>query len=134
MNIKNLTQAISVAPQLNETDVEELAALGFKHIINNRPDSETPDQPSSHTLAQKAKDAGITYDHLPVVLGQITSQDIKHFGHLLEKTDGPVLAFCRTGMRAVTLWAQLNKSMATNGLSDEALTRIAKLAGYDLSV
>ena len=48
----------------------------------------------------------------------------------LQKADGPVLAFCRSGTRSTYLWA-----LARHSLGDDGETLIAKAAGagYDLS-
>jgi len=35
---------IAVAPQLVEADFAEIAARGFRSVVNNRPDGEAPDQ------------------------------------------------------------------------------------------
>ncbi|MGB2179026.1 MAG: beta-lactamase hydrolase domain-containing protein, partial [Hyphomonas sp.] len=36
-DIRRVTDAFAVAPQISEKDVEEIAAAGFKTIIANRP-------------------------------------------------------------------------------------------------
>jgi len=66
MNIKELTENISVSAQIKHSDIADLAKLGFKTVINNRPDREVPFQPRTKTLAARAKKVGITYLYLPV--------------------------------------------------------------------
>ena len=83
MNIVKLTPDISVAHQLTEKDLEEAAAAGFKTIINNRPDGESPDQPHSQKLAAAAKRLGLTYHHIPVISGKLTSDQVKAFRRAL---------------------------------------------------
>ena len=53
--INRLTESLSVAPQLQPEDMAELARAGFKTVINNRPDGESEDQPSSTELAAAAE-------------------------------------------------------------------------------
>jgi len=48
----------------------------------------------------------------------------------LQKADGPVLAFCRSGTRSTYLWALARHSLGDDG---EALIATAAGAGYDLS-
>ena len=106
----------------------DLAKLGFKTVINNRPDREVPFQPRSKTLAARAKKTGITYLYLPVISGGITQKDVDDFAALLAKAQGPVLAFCRTGTRSANLWARANP----DGLSSDDITHISIQAGYAL--
>ena len=128
MNIKQLTESISVSGQIKHSDMADLAKLGFKTVINNRPDREVPFQPRSKTLAARAKKTGITYLYLPVISGGITQKDVDDFAALLAKAQGPVLAFCRTGTRSANLWARANP----DGLSSDEITHIGIQAGYAL--
>ena len=106
----------------------DLAKLGFKTVINNRPDREVPFQPRSKTLAARAKKAGLTYHYLPVISGGITQKDVDEFAALLAKTHGPVLAFCRTGTRSANLWAKANP----DSIPSDDITDIGAKAGYTL--
>ena len=128
MNIKQLTENISVSAQIKHRDMAGIAKLGFKTVINNRPDREVPFQPRTKTLAARAKDAGITYLYLPVISGNMTQKNVDDFAALLTKAQGPVLAFCRTGTRSANLWAQANPEDLTR--SD--ITHIGAQAGYAL--
>ena len=128
MNIKELTENISVSAQIKHSDIADLAKLGFKTVINNRPDREVPFQPRTKTLAARAKKVGITYLHLPVKSGNITQENVDDFAAILSKVQGPVLAFCRTGTRTANLWAKVNPE----GLSSSEITHISAQAGYAL--
>lgn len=110
---------------------EELPALAgqFGTIINNRPDSEEPGQPSSAELEAAARKAGLEYVHIPVVPGEINDDQVATFGKALAEKPGTKLAFCRSGMRAASLWAL---SQAGTRNADEIIAA-AKAAGYDLS-
>jgi len=128
MNIKKLTENISVSAQIKHSDMADLAKLGFKTVINNRPDREVPFQPRSKTLAARAKKAGITYLYQPVISGGITQKDVDDFAALLAKAQGPVLAFCRTGTRSSNLWAKANP----DSLPPKDITDIGAQVGYTL--
>lgn len=128
MNIKKMTPNISVCGQIKHRDMAAIAALGFKTVINNRPDREVPFQPRTKTLAARAKKTGITYLYLPVISGKISQKDIDDFAALLAKAQGPVLAFCRTGTRSANLWAHANP----DSLSPDEITQIGLQAGYAL--
>ena len=128
MNIVKLTPDISVAHQLTEKDLEEAAAAGFKTIINNRPDGESPDQPHSQKLAAAAKRLGLTYHHIPVISGKLTSDQVKAFRRALTGAEQPALAFCRTGTRSTTLWALA----VSDRLSVNKILQTTSEAGYNL--
>ena len=126
---KRLSPNLAVAGQIQPGELEDIARQGFHTVINNRPDNEGDDQPSSETLEQAARAAGLAYYHLPVTPGEISDTDILGFAGLMQQSSGPVLAFCRTGNRSSSLWA-LSESTRTD---PETLIATADQAGYDLS-
>lgn len=128
MQINRLTPDIAVGPQITETDVDTVAALGFRSIIGNRPDGETTGQPSFASLATTAERHGLQNRHIPVVASQISSQDIGRFRQALKELPKPIYAFCRTGTRSTILWALANSETLT---TDERI-RIAAAHGYDI--
>jgi len=128
MDIKPLTPALSVSGQIKHRDIAKIGKLGFRTIINNRPDREIPFQPRTKTLAAHAEKAGIHYIYLPVISGGLTQENIDEFAQLLEGAKGPVLAFCRTGTRSANLWAGANPE----GLTSAEIARIGAAAGYAL--
>lgn len=110
------TDSFSTAPQILPADLQELAAQGFKTVINNRPDGEGgPEQPTSAQIEAAAHAAGLRYAHLPVISGQITEPQARQFAELLAKSPKPVLAFCRSGARSQNLYR-----MASGQRSDPA--------------
>ena len=104
MEVTQLSEQLATAPQVRLVDLHEIAASGFVGLINNRPDAEARDQPSSLELELEAKRVGLAYWHIPVVPGAMTDNDVRSFAAALEEADGPVLAFCRTGNRSTALW------------------------------
>lgn len=124
---RQLTDALSVAPQIEAADMAAAMGQGFRSVINNRPDGETPDQPSSAALEAAAREAGLTYRHIPVISGQLQDAQVRAFASALDTLPGPVLAFCRTGTRCASLWALQARGGA------EAVLETAHAAGYDLA-
>ena len=105
MDIKALTPNLSVSPQILASELQAVADAGFKALICNRPDGEGADQPSFDEIAQAAARLGLQASYLPAETGQVRDEDGKAFGALLHTLPGPVLAYCRTGMRSTTMWA-----------------------------
>ncbi len=126
---KQLTPFLSVIGQIQPKDMTSVAAAGFLTVINNRPDQEGEDQPSSVEMAEAAQAAGLQYYYLPVIAGQISDQNVADFAQLLAQVKGPVLAFCRTGTRSSSLWA-LSEA---HRLDSQRILDTAKAAGYDLA-
>jgi len=104
MNITTLDKDFSITQQLRHEDVHTLAGKGYKTIINNRPDFEQPGQPLSDDLHAESLKAGLKYHHIPIVPGRATQLDLENFRKALSESDGPVLAFCKSGMRAKAMY------------------------------
>ena len=99
------TESFATAPQITSHDLAEIAAMGFKTVVNNRPDGEGgAEQPSNVEIEAAAKAAGLHYADLPVISGQITEQQARDFADLLSNSPGPLLAFCRSGARSQNLY------------------------------
>lgn len=106
MTIKTLTPTFSVSAQILPHQVAPLAELGFKWILCNLPDGECgPDQPSFDQIAAAAKAAGLQAAYLPVVPREAGPTHAAALRDLLNRLPGPILAFCRSGNRAASLWS-----------------------------
>ncbi len=98
---------ICAAPQMTPEAMAEAAAMGFKAVINNRPDFEHgPDQPTSAAIQAAAEAAGLEYRHLPVAGGYQSPEEIAAFADLLAELPRPLLVFCRSGARSTRLFMQ----------------------------
>ena len=114
-DFRKVTETFSVAPQIELGDIVRARAEGFTLLINNRPDGEAPDQPSSAEMEAAAKAAGLAYVHIPV-RGGPTPEQVEIERQILAEATGPVLAWCRSGTR-----------------SRQELIGLGAAAGYDLS-
>ncbi|MCB1689091.1 MAG: TIGR01244 family phosphatase, partial [Halioglobus sp.] len=61
MKIVKLTDTVAVSAQITAEDVVAIAAAGFKVLINNRPDGEESNQPTSAEIGAAAQAAGLEY-------------------------------------------------------------------------
>lgn len=105
MTMHQFNEQFSFTSQISIEDIAELARLGFKTIINNRPDFEGGDeQPQSSALAAAAKVYGLSYIHIPVVPNNIQAHQIKAFRDAFNEAQKPVVGFCKTGNRASSLY------------------------------
>ena len=104
MSITLIAPDFAVSPQLRPEELPEIAAAGYRAIVNNRPDGEGPDQPPSAAIEAEARRLGLDYVHIPVVPGTLGPDHARALERFLETAARPVLGFCRTGNRAAQLW------------------------------
>ncbi len=129
MDIRPLTLNFAVSPQICADDLAEIAESGIKTVICNRPDAEIPAELHHAEIRAAAEAAGLDFVVLELTMQTLTPANIARQHALIEKADGPVLAYCRTGTRCSVVWALTQVgTMATNDILAAATT-----AGYDLS-
>lgn len=126
---RKLTDSIWVAPQIGLEEVAEAAKSGVKLIINNRPEDESPDQTPGPDIEAAARAAGMDYVAIPVTHAGFAEWQVSAMADALDKADGDILAYCRSGTRSTLLWAL---ARASKGEHPAVLSEQAADAGYDL--
>ena len=129
MDVKRINDHVSVSPQISPEDIKTIKAQGFVAIINNRPDGESPDQPTSAAIEAAADEAGLSYHFIPLGREGVSSDMGEKSKEVLGGSTGPVFCFCRSGTRSTTLWAL---SQAGKAPANEIISAAAH-AGYDVS-
>jgi uncharacterized protein (TIGR01244 family) len=129
MKIVKLTDSIGVSGQITADKVNDIAAAGYKVLINNRPDGEEGGQPASSDIARAAEAAGLEYHYLPITAMTFPGPNFDHMSDLLDDAARPVLAFCRTGTRCTNLWVA-----SRHETSREQARQHALQLGYDLGM
>lgn len=89
MDIRKIDDSLSVSPQIRVEDVAEIARLGFKTLVANRPDREEPGQPSMAEIEAAAKAHGLDWVYLPVASGNITDEDVERFAPMIQGAESP---------------------------------------------
>ncbi len=126
---KSITETLAVAPQIALSDLAVAADEGFSLVINNRPDGETSDQPSSAAIEDAARAAGLDYLWIPVTGGPTDAQADAQ-AEAVSKA-AKTLAFCRSGTRSINTWAL--GQIRSGEMTAESLIPLGSGAGYDLS-
>ena len=104
--VRAVAPDVCVAPQLTPEAMADAARMGFRSVVNNRPDFEHgADQPTSAQIEAAAHAAGLEYRFLPVDSGYQSPQEIAAFAALLAELPRPILAFCRSGARSSRLYS-----------------------------
>lgn len=96
----------SVSGQILPTDMDDLVQAGIKSVVNNRPDGEAPDQPTSAEIAAAAQQAGLEYAYIPFSAGHLTIAQVEQFADFYNRAPKPIHLFCRTGNRSQGLLEQ----------------------------
>jgi len=129
MDLRQLTDDLTVSPQIEVEDMQQITGAGFRSVLCNRPDGEEPGQSGYDTIADAAREEGLEVRSVPIVSGMVTPQAIEDFRASLEEMPKPILAYCRSGTRCTMLWA-----ITQHGQMDDAeIERRAAEAGYDVS-
>ncbi|WP_309628492.1 TIGR01244 family sulfur transferase [Brevundimonas sp.] len=124
-----LTPDVWASPQIAVADLAEVAAMGVRRIINNRPDDEDVGQPPSAEMEKAVRAAGLDYLHAPV-MGMPGPDAVRAVAAALE-TGEPVLMYCRSGTRSTVTWALAMRAL--DRAQPDELRAAAANAGYDLS-
>jgi uncharacterized protein (TIGR01244 family) len=104
MNPQKINDEFTVSPQILASDVAAIAASGFKSLICNRPDGESPDQTPHAAIKAEAVKAGLVFRHIPVISGAMTQDDVDAMAAALTELPAPVFAYCRSGARCGVLF------------------------------
>lgn len=113
LQITKKSEEYSVSPQLSPEDVIEAAKLGFKTIINNRPNGEGGEsQPTSEQIQRAAKAQSLAYFHIPVIPNDIQPNQVETFNTAYANAPKPILGFCKTGNRAARMLELCNTNQA----------------------
>lgn len=103
--LTRLDANFSASPQINAEDLPDIKAAGFKSVICNRPDSEDGGfHPDHNLLEEAAKKLGLEFAYLPIVPGQINDTNIASFKTVITNLPGPIVGYCRMGMRSKALY------------------------------
>lgn len=129
MDIRPITPAYAVSPQIAPEDMPAIAAAGFTTILCNRPDAEVPHELSAAVMRIAAEAAGLRFVENPVMHQTLNDAMVKSQATAMAESQGPVLAYCASGTRSTIVWSlgQAGKLPA-----DDIIAAAAR-AGYDMA-
>jgi uncharacterized protein (TIGR01244 family) len=108
MDIRPLTPAYAVSPQIALEDLPAIKAAGYTTLINNRPDGEIPPHLHHGAMQAAAQALGLTYVQNAVIGGAMTEANVAAQGAAIAAARGPVFAYCASGNRSSVVWALAN--------------------------
>lgn len=128
--LRPITDNYAVSPQIQIEDLQKIADAGFTRVINHRPDGEGTYQPATADLQAEAKRLGLKFIDLPFRPRQLSDETFDALNAELETSNEPTLAYCRSGTRAITIWAM--SQVKDSKLTPKQAIEIADKAGYRL--
>jgi len=127
--LRQLDEKTLISGQIAPAEVAALKQSGVTMIVNNRPDGEDSDQPTSAEIEAEARAAGMEYRHIPIIRGMGPSDVDAMRQAIAGVGDGRMLAFCRSGNRSALVWAV---ARSEDGVPREELEECAAAAGVSL--
>jgi sulfide:quinone oxidoreductase len=128
--ITYLTPSLATASQLEAKDFAQIAKMGFKSVISNRPDAEEGVLISSKDARKESREAGLKYAYVPASNHDLFDEDLLDtFEKALCQMPGPILVYCRSGTRSSILWAMV----AARHIAVDVVLRVLADAGLDLA-
>ncbi len=125
-----ITPDFAVTSALGLEDFAAVARLGFRTVIGNRPDGEEAGQPSSAECAACADRHGVDYRYVPATsLDLFTDPVVAAMAQALAESEGPTLAYCKSGQRSAIVWA----AASARRLPVAEVMNALKGAGFDLA-
>ena len=87
MQLYKLTEACSVASQIQASDIEKLKQNGFATIVCNRPDDEDFGQPSAAEISAECENQGLAFHHLPITNTGISAEMATAFRGIVAESE-----------------------------------------------
>ena len=130
MQFRHITEDFAAGGQPTLEELRQLPALGFKSLMINRPDGETPDQPAHSDELSVAAELGLEASIVALVPGYLTPELIDEFKAEYDRLPKPIFAHCKAGPRSAMLWALGQKGC----MSADEIIKSAFDAGFDVSM
>jgi uncharacterized protein (TIGR01244 family) len=124
-----VSEHIAITAQLQPNDIPILGRSGINTIVDIRPDGEATGQPSSKGLAKIAEKNLIEFHYIPVPHETIPEEAVQKLRDVLADPAGRTVLYCRTGRRAVRLFALVEASRP-GGPDSKAILDMVRKAGF----
>ncbi|WP_435979137.1 beta-lactamase hydrolase domain-containing protein [Psychrobacter sp. DM4] len=99
-----MTDDLTIYKQIYPSQCIKIAELGYRSVLNIRPDAESDTQPNSCDFATATAQADLTYHYLPFDDERLSTMTVKQFAAFYHAMPKPILMFCGTGARAKLLY------------------------------
>jgi uncharacterized protein (TIGR01244 family) len=118
-----------VTSQLNRSSLRYLRRQHIRTIVDMRPDGEAKDQASSSEIESASGSYDIEFHYIPVPHEAIPDKAVTDLDEILSHRTEPAVLYCRTGRRAVRLFALVEASRK-DGPNSDAILKMVRAAGF----
>jgi uncharacterized protein (TIGR01244 family) len=122
--IVKAAENVLVSSQLRPGDLS-----GSETIVDVRPDREAIFQPTSAEMRKRAEEVGAAFYYIPVSHAGASEEAVRNLAEVLATAQKPVVLYCRTGRRAVRLFA-LTEASRIDGPNVDAILRMVENTGF----
>lgn len=129
-DFRKLSDTMLASGQIDPADLANAKEQGVTLVVNNRPDGEEGGQVPGAKIEAAAREAGLDYIAIPIGGAGFSEPQVAAMVTALERANGKVLGYCRSGTRSTLLWALAQARM---GRDPEEIAEDAAAAGYDVA-
>ena len=127
--LRLITENVFLTSQLKPEHILPLWKRGFHSVIDFRPDGEDKVQPSSSEIKAAAEKLGMAFYYIPVPHESIPDSAVDALSAAFADAPGASVLYCRTGRRAVRIFALAEASRA-DGPAAEDLIKMVRRVGF----
>ena len=127
--LTHIVDRVFITSQLHPDAMTRLLRRGIRTLVDIRPDGEAPEQPSSADIERAAQANKISFYYIPVPHESIPDAAVDGLSAAMKASPPPMVLYCRTGRRAVRLFA-LAEATRSGGPSADEIQRMVKEAGF----
>lgn len=99
-----MSDSLTIYKQIYPAQCAKLSKLGYRSLINIRPDNEQPNQPTSQAINAAAQQADLAYAYIPFDEERLSLQTVRRFAEQYHSLPKPIMLFCGSGARAKLLY------------------------------
>ncbi len=130
VKLVHVGEDVSITYQLNPQDIHSLWRNKVRTVVDIRPDGEEKGQPSSEEMQRAAKRANVDFFYIPVPHDSIPDEAVAQLSDVLSTRASPLtVLYCRTGRRAVRLYA-LAEASRNDGPAVDEILKMVRDAGF----
>jgi len=127
--LTQISNGVFITSQLHPDAITSLKRRGIRTVVDIRPDGEDAGQPSSTEIERAAKTKDVSFYYIPVPHENIPDTAVDELSAAMNASRLPTVLYCRTGRRAVRLFA-LAEATRSDGPSADSISLMVKKAGF----
>lgn len=124
-----ISDGVFITSQLHPNSLHYLKRRGIRTVVDIRPDGEDAEQPPSTEIEHAAKAEALSFYYIPVPHETIPDSAVDSLSAAMKDSRMPTVLYCRTGRRAVRLFA-LAEVARVDGPAADSIKLMMEKAGF----